>query len=199
MAFDGLLDDQGRPKYEGQSQETSGVRNQPGLYIHKESGAQMITQPGPKGVTQADALVRQGWELAGPVPAPDKLAEMQKAQLAATRAEEAAEKAEATPAAAANNDEVAKLKEQIAAAEKAQQAAEKKAADAEARAEKAEANADEALALATAAKPLDQQTPDELLVTADTEKVEVTPELKKDPAKLLAAIQKKRDEEGSNK
>lgn len=73
--------------------------NQPGIYVHKDTGATFITAPGEEGVLQADALQspawKDAWEWKGEAPSRSEVLEMQKAQLAKDKkAEEAAKKAE---------------------------------------------------------------------------------------------------------
>ena len=69
----------------GQSAEVSSDRevNLPGIYLHKESGAKVITSEGDSGVVMADAIVRQGgWERIADVPTRTEVLAMQKAQAA---------------------------------------------------------------------------------------------------------------------
>lgn len=47
----------------GQSKEQSdGVNNLPGTYVHKDTGATIITSEGNEGVVQADALLSPVWK-----------------------------------------------------------------------------------------------------------------------------------------
>lgn len=70
----------------GQSSERTEGRkgNLPGVYRHKDSGAEFITSEGNEGVIQADALLspvwKDGWERIGDVPTRVELLERQKAQ-----------------------------------------------------------------------------------------------------------------------
>ena len=68
--------------------------NKPGIYVQKESGAQVITSDGDEGVIQADALVRVGYEWTNPVPSRLEILEAQKAQQIKEAKESKAEKAE---------------------------------------------------------------------------------------------------------
>lgn len=71
--------------------------NAPGVYRHKETGAEFTTSDGEEGVIQADALMapvwHSGWERVGDVPTRVEQLELRKAQLLK---DTAAEKAEAT-------------------------------------------------------------------------------------------------------
>lgn len=140
--FNGLLDEEGKPKYVGQSPESSSkATNKPGLYIHKETGTHQITAPGSRGVTQADAFVRLGYEWAGPVPTPNEIRDMQKKQL---EADKAAEATAPTADTAASDKKVAKLQEQLKEERAARKEAEKTATDAQKAADEATQKADEA-------------------------------------------------------
>lgn len=88
-----LLDENGRPRYEGVSPEatTSLAINQPGIYEAKGADGEtkrLITAHGAAGVPQADAFVRLGFKWVGPVPSPQEIRDMQAKQLAETKAEE---------------------------------------------------------------------------------------------------------------
>ena len=71
----------------GQSRETTdGTENQPGVYVHKETGSKIITADGEAGVIQADALMspvwHNQWERVGDVPTRQEVLDMQKTQAA---------------------------------------------------------------------------------------------------------------------
>lgn len=70
--------------------------NMPGIYKHKDTGAEFITSEGQEGVTQADSLMnplwKDAWERVGDVPSRIELLAMQKAQLVKDTAAEAAQK-----------------------------------------------------------------------------------------------------------
>lgn len=70
--------------------------NQPGIYVHKDTGGEYITAPGEEGVVQADALMspvwQNAWEWTAPIPTRLELIEMRKAQLLKDKKAEAAEK-----------------------------------------------------------------------------------------------------------
>lgn len=78
-----LLDNEGKPKYEGISPEaTSGTAgNQPGVYRHETTGGELITPAGPGGVPHADAFVRLGFKWIAPVPTPQEIRDMQAAEI----------------------------------------------------------------------------------------------------------------------
>lgn len=72
---------------QGQSTEKNGDGrkiNLPGKYVHKESGAILITSAGDEGVVQADALMQPrwagAWHRASDVPTRLEIQEMQKVQ-----------------------------------------------------------------------------------------------------------------------
>jgi hypothetical protein len=58
--------------------------NLPGIYVHKDTGAQFITAEGQDGVTQADALMspvwEHAWEWSAEVPSRLEILAMRKAQ-----------------------------------------------------------------------------------------------------------------------
>ena len=70
----------------GQSLERTDGRqlNQPGIYVHKDTGAKYITAEGEEGVIQADALQspvwKDAWERKGDVPSRVELLKMNKEQ-----------------------------------------------------------------------------------------------------------------------
>lgn len=69
----------------GKSSEVSnGRQNPPGIYRHKDTGAEFITSDGNDGSIQADALLspvwKDGWEWIGEVPSRVELLERQKTQ-----------------------------------------------------------------------------------------------------------------------
>ena len=85
----------------GQSTEKNGdgrAINLPGKYVHKQSGATLITSAGDEGVVQADALMQprwQGaWHRASDVPSRLEVKEMQKAQAIKDAKAESADKKE---------------------------------------------------------------------------------------------------------
>jgi len=93
-----------------QSKEVNGdgrAINLPGVYVHKDTGAKIITSEGDEGVAQADALMapqwKDAWERVGEVPSRLELLEMRKAQ----------EVKDATEAALAEGKEAAELKEAV--------------------------------------------------------------------------------------
>ncbi len=71
--------------------------NQPGIYQHKETGAQFITSEGIEGVAQADAILAIGdqtkttWERVGDVPSRLEILEMRKQQEVKDATDEALE------------------------------------------------------------------------------------------------------------
>lgn len=85
-------------KNKGQSPELTEGRpiNLPGIYRHRETGAEYITAPGEDGVIQADALMapvwKDAWERVGEVPSRIELQKMQKKQQLKDAKAEAAEK-----------------------------------------------------------------------------------------------------------
>jgi hypothetical protein len=154
-----LVDGEGKPKYTDQSPEIagkSGKNNQPGIYRHPETGAEVITAPGNAGVPMADALVRLKFVRVADVPSPDEIRKMQADQRATTLAEEAAEKAATQPSVAPSAG-TAELLARIAAAEARADAAEGravKAEDAATTAAEAAEKAAKALEAFTAAQPV---------------------------------------------
>lgn len=70
--------------------------NAPGIYVHKDTGAQFITSEGEEGVTQADALMtdiwKGAWERKGDVPSRVDILAMRKAQLLKDAKTDAADK-----------------------------------------------------------------------------------------------------------
>lgn len=83
----------------GQSTERNGDGrpiNLPGKYVHKESGATLITSAGDEGVVQADALMQPrwagAWHRASDVPSRQEVLAMQKAQAMKDAKETAIEK-----------------------------------------------------------------------------------------------------------
>lgn len=70
----------------GQSKEVTDGRpiNEPGIYVHKDTGAEYITAEGEEGSIQADALNspvwKDAWERKGDVPSRVELLERRKAQ-----------------------------------------------------------------------------------------------------------------------
>lgn len=70
--------------------------NEPGIYVHKESGAKYITPDGDEGIIQADALNspvwNNAWERVGDVPSRTEVLEMRETQLLKDAKAEAAEK-----------------------------------------------------------------------------------------------------------
>jgi len=72
------------PKGAGQLETPGDGRpvNQPGVYVHKASGAEIIVMPDAKSTGQQDALVRMGFEWKAEAPGRVELDAMQKAQKA---------------------------------------------------------------------------------------------------------------------
>ena len=70
----------------GQSAEVSTKRNQPGVYRHPETGAELICYPGRRAVAQADAFVRLGYVRVGDQPTLVELRAKEDEQLAKDRA-----------------------------------------------------------------------------------------------------------------
>lgn len=72
------------PKGQSGEQTTDGRSQEPGIYVHKESGTKFITSDGMEGSIQADALNspiwRGGWERVGDVPTRLELLAMREAQ-----------------------------------------------------------------------------------------------------------------------
>ncbi len=83
----------------GKSPELTSGRpiNPPGIYKHKDTGAEFITAPGEEGVLQADALLspvwKDSWERIGDVPPRSELMKAQRAAQAKVDAEAKAKKA----------------------------------------------------------------------------------------------------------
>lgn len=83
--------------------------NQPGVYMHRDTGAVFTTAPGEHGVIQADALMspvwKDAWEWVSEVPSRTEILAAQKAQAlkdaVAEAATKKAEKAELDAAVAA--------------------------------------------------------------------------------------------------
>jgi len=73
--------------------------NLPGVYKHKDTGAEFITSEGDEGVAQADAMMspvwKDAWKRVGDIPSGQELLARNKAQLIKdTAAEGAAKRAE---------------------------------------------------------------------------------------------------------
>lgn len=71
----------------GKSAERPGdgrAHSEPGIYVHKDTGAEFITAPGEEGVIQADQLLnplwKDAWERKGDVPSRLELLARRKAQ-----------------------------------------------------------------------------------------------------------------------
>lgn len=89
--------------------------NQPGIYVHKDTGARFITAPGEEGVVQADSLMtplwKDAWEWTAEVPSRQELLAMRKEQEVNDAAAEALEKGkESAELKAATKEAVEKLK-----------------------------------------------------------------------------------------
>lgn len=74
------------PKQQSKEINTDGrPLNQPGIYVHKDSGATFITAEGQDGVVQADALMsplwEHSWEWTADVPSRLEILKMREAQL----------------------------------------------------------------------------------------------------------------------
>jgi hypothetical protein len=79
------MDAQNLPKGQSPLKNGDGKNtNLPGIYIHKTSGAKLITAPGRFGVSQADALMTPlwhgEWERVGDVPTGQELLKMRQEQ-----------------------------------------------------------------------------------------------------------------------
>ncbi len=64
------------PQPQGE-RNTEGGSNAPGIYFHEGSKAELITSAGDEGFTQADALIRLGFERTGDVPSREEILAMQ--------------------------------------------------------------------------------------------------------------------------
>lgn len=84
----------------GKSPELTDGRpvNPPGIYKHRDTGAEFITAPGEEGVLQADAMMspvwKDAWERIGDVPSRSELQKRRQAAVNKVEAEEKAKKAE---------------------------------------------------------------------------------------------------------
>lgn len=91
------------PKYQSAEKNGGGKpRNEPGIYRHEASGAEVITHPDPNdGSIQADALVRVGYHRVGDVPSRVEMAKLREERL--KREEEAEKSRKAGEAAPVHN------------------------------------------------------------------------------------------------
>lgn len=100
--------------------------NEPGIYVHKESGAKFITAPGNEGIAQADYLMTErwkgGWERVDDVPTRVELEKMRKAQLLKDTASDAVQKKADEAEMKAIEDEATKLAEKMIADKQAEEA-----------------------------------------------------------------------------
>lgn len=72
------------PKMQSRELNSERPNNEPGTYVHRDTGAKFITSDGDEGIIQADALMspvwKDAWERVGDVPSRLEILELRKAQ-----------------------------------------------------------------------------------------------------------------------